>query len=217
MNAYNGPDNQLQDLSPRRELFSDQVKKRKNSHKRTPKKKKNDKQQSHAVEMFNRPSTGAISKDKNIIASNEPTRRHVTSDDEEEKKEKNKEESEEGDWTMVGGRQKRERHRQRLARGHTTTKVTGSRKAVQQFRAVKRTADAYVGRVAGDASVEDIKKYVLDNFDITIEDIVQLEIKTDRYKAFKITVAYNDRDKLFNSELWPEDVVVDKFYNRSRK
>ena len=93
----------------------------------------------------------------------------------------------------------------------------GSKTAVQHFRAVKRTADAYVGRVACDVAEDDIENYIKENFNINIESTVQLEIKTDRYKAFKITVAYNDREKLFNSELWPEDVVVDKYYNRTKK
>ena len=59
-------------------------------------------------------------------------------------------------------------------------------------------------------------QYIVDNFEIEVSAIEQLKIKTDQYKAFKITVLMSERDKLFNSELWPEDVIVDKFYNRGK-
>ena len=34
------------------------------------------------------------------------------------------------------------------------------------------------------------------------------------YAAFKVNVKISDRDKVFEAELWPEDIIVNKFYNR---
>ena len=68
-----------------------------------------------------------------------------------------------------------------------------------------------------EVTLQDIEHYVKEHIKINIVNIIELDIKTDRYKAFKITLAFNDIEKFFNSDLWPEDIVVDKFYNRSRK
>lgn len=85
------------------------------------------------------------------------------------------------------------------------------------FRAVKRTADVFLGRVSTDATENDILDYVKNNFSVTVTKVEKLQIKTDLYNAFKITVFLVDREKLFNSELWPEDVIVNKFFNRSKR
>ena len=126
-----------------------------------------------------------------------------------------------GDWTVVGGREREQRQRRRLRRETPRVKpmsrrVVGSRKAVQQLRAVKRTADIFLGRIDNDISSDNIKDYITDNFQVKVCNIEQLIIKTDQYKAFKVTVDLNDREKLFKPELWPEYVLVDKFYNRSK-
>lgn len=84
------------------------------------------------------------------------------------------------------------------------------------FKAVKRTADVFLGRIDKDTSVEVIQNYVKDTFSVVCLNIQKLEIKTDLYNAFKITVLLTDRDLLFNSDLWPEEVVVSKFYNRNK-
>ena len=68
-----------------------------------------------------------------------------------------------------------------------------------------------------EVTLQDIEHYIKEHIKINIANIIELDIKTDRYKAFKITLAFNDIEKFFNSDLWPEDIVVDKFYNRSRK
>ena len=80
------------------------------------------------------------------------------------------------------------------------------------FKAVRRTADVFLGRVDKDTTIEVIQNYV----DVVCLNIEKLEIKTDLYNAFKITVLLSDRDLLFNSDLWPKEVVISKFYNRNK-
>lgn len=158
-------------------------------------------------------STGAISKRRNSpstlnvaqenSSNNQPLQNHQKTD--------------EGvvgvSWSVAGEKQKMQRQQRRLRR-ENNGRVTGSRKEVQQLRAVKRTADVFIGRMDNHVTVDIIKDYISDNFEVKLWNIEELEIKTDKYKAFKVTVSLNERDKLFNSELWPEDIIVDKFYNR---
>ena len=120
------------------------------------------------------------------------------------------------EWTVAGEKQKAHRQRQRF-RKETSGRVTGSRKEVHQLRAVKRTADVFIGRMDNDVTIEEIKDYISVNFELNVLNMEQLVIKTDKYRAYKVTVNMNERDKLFNAELWPEDVIVDKFYNRRSK
>ena len=84
------------------------------------------------------------------------------------------------------------------------------------FKAVKRTVDVFLGRVDKDTTIEVIQNYVKDTFNVVCLNIEKLNIKTDLYNAFKITVSLTDRETLFNSDLWPEGVIISKFYNRSK-
>ena len=97
-----------------------------------------------------------------------------------------------------------------------SARLRGARKASgsSSFKAVERTADVFLGRVHKETPIEDIKAYVKNTFNVTCLDIEKLVIKTDAFNAFKITVLLSDRDLLFKPELWPEDVVVGKYYNR---
>ena len=95
--------------------------------------------------------------------------------------------------------------------------VTGARKGSDDmFRAVKRYVDVFIGRVEKGVAEDSIKDYIISNFDVEVVAICKLEIRSDIFEAFKVTVKLSDRDKLFNSDLWPEDIIIDKFYNRRR-
>ena len=83
------------------------------------------------------------------------------------------------------------------------------------LKGVKKTADIYLGRVDRDVSTEDIQQYIKEVFNITVEKIENLQIRTDQYSAFKITIDLAVRDELFKPESWPEGIVVNKFYRRS--
>lgn len=97
------------------------------------------------------------------------------------------------------------------------SRLTGVRKeGVSSFKAVKRTVDVFIGRVDKDVNEDVIKDYIKDTFNISCMNVVKLQIKTDLYNAFKVTVALSERENLFNSDLWPEDVVINKFYNRNK-
>ena len=91
----------------------------------------------------------------------------------------------------------------------------GSRKSEHSFmKAVKQTADIFLGRVDRSVKTEEITQYIKDSFNVVVENIEVLKIRTDQFNAFKITVLSTEREKLFNSDLWPEGMVVNKYYNR---
>ena len=75
----------------------------------------------------------------------------------------------------------------------------------------------FLGRMDNDVSVESIRNYIQEIFEIHVYNIEELKIVTDEYKAYKINVSLNERGKLFNAELWPEGIVIDKYYTRSKK
>ena len=122
------------------------------------------------------------------------------------------------DWTLVSRDKRKSRENIRKKNSFKqTTGVTGSKKDENQmFRAATRTADVFVGRVDKAVADEDLKNYVKINFGVQILSVTKLTIRSEFFNAFKINVKSNDRDKLFNAELWPEDIVVNKFYNRVR-
>ena len=94
-------------------------------------------------------------------------------------------------------------------------RVMGAKKENSSLvKAVRRTADVFIGRVDKDVRVGDIESYIKDVFGMSVEKTENIKIRSDHFIAFKVTVLLEDRDKLFNSELWPEGMVVNKFYNR---
>ena len=101
---------------------------------------------------------------------------------------------------------------------YQSVKVTGSRKTSSghSFKAAMRMADVFVGRVDKDVTIDCIEDYIKNSFSVHVHAITQLGIRSDRFNAFKVNVKFSDRDKLFNADLWPEDILVNKFYSRSR-
>lgn len=121
-----------------------------------------------------------------------------------------------GGWTVVQSNKRNKGENEK--RKPKFTGVTGSRKNDgMKLKAVTRSVDVFLGRVDKDETCESIKEYILENFEVYIVDIAQHHIRSDIFNAFKITVRLVDREKLFNAELWPEDILIDKFYNRSKR
>ena len=76
--------------------------------------------------------------------------------------------------------------------------VTGSRKSHHQLKAVRRTADVFLGRMGSDVSIGSIKSYIQETFEIHVYNIEESKIVTDEYKVYKIISSLDEREKLFN-------------------
>ena len=99
-----------------------------------------------------------------------------------------------------------------------TTGVKGSgRNAGGTLRAASRSVDVFIGRVSSDVDCDGINDYIKEIFGVQTLSINEIGIRATDYKAFKVGVKLTDRDKLFDADLWPEDIIVDKFYNKSRR
>ena len=120
------------------------------------------------------------------------------------------------EWTLVKSRNTI--RRDRLPNNRSEKKVTGSKKTEGGLlKAAVVTADVFVGRVDIDVTAESVASYVKDNFAVEPIHVFKMDIRSDQYAAFKINVRMSDRDKLFDENLWPQDIIVKKFYNRRRR
>lgn len=120
------------------------------------------------------------------------------------------------EWTLVKSRNAI--RRDRLNNNRNEKKVMGSRKTEGGlFRAAVVTADVFVGRVDSNVTAENVDSYVRENFSINPVCVSRLDIRSNQYAAFKVNVRLNDRDKLFDESLWPQDIIVKKFYNRQKR
>lgn len=151
--------------------------------------------------------TGAITKGvRRTSTSRSPVTRAPTTT------QQNSNSSRQDDWTMVNRGAGRRNSSKRVNTG-----VTGLKKCEGSLlKGAIRLIDVFIGRVDNDVTCEDLTEYIKDVFKVQITAVMNLNIKTDEHKAFKVTVKLAERNKLFNPELWPENIVVDKFFNRSR-
>ena len=98
---------------------------------------------------------------------------------------------------------------------HSNYRLLGSKRdAPSTMRAVRRTADVFLGRVDKEVTVDTIKDYIKDTFDVAVRNIEGVEIQSKQFSAFKITVLAEERETLFNAALWAEGMIVNKFYKR---
>ena len=82
------------------------------------------------------------------------------------------------------------------------------------MKASNRTVDIFIGRIDVSNTIDDLKMYIKDNFRINIIDISQITARYNHYNCYKVQILLNDRDCLFNTNMWPEGVIINKFYNR---
>ena len=74
-----------------------------------------------------------------------------------------------------------------------------------------RNFDLFVGGCSLASTEAEIRDHCLQK-GVTVDNILSLETRAPWYKAFKITLAAEDRDKLLDPELWPVGVFVRKFF-----
>ena len=121
-------------------------------------------------------------------------------------------------WTLV----RRKKHQSPCSIGNTVKernitsyRLLGSKRDVPfAMRPVRRMADIFLGRANKDVEVDAIKECIKDNFNVIVQNIENVKIFSNDFNAFKITTFLDERDKLFNADLWPEGMIVNKFYKR---
>ena len=110
-------------------------------------------------------------------------------------------------WTPV---HRRNKNRKRSS----NTVVTGSKQASGSFKATALTSDIFVGRVSLDTTISDIQEHIKNNFNIECLSVDKLNVRSNEYNCFKIKVHSNLRERLFDPNGWPTNIVVNKFFKR---
>ena len=96
--------------------------------------------------------------------------------------------------------------------------IVGSRKTESNgiIKGAVRFSDIYLGNLEKNVTSDDICEYILNEFNIKVENCETLTARNVNSKSFKITVKLSDRPNLLIPEAWPEEVICRKFFN-SRK
>ena len=97
---------------------------------------------------------------------------------------------------------------------HKRKLTTGSKKTFENvsFKSANRHIELYVGRCEESCNPDMLKDYLVSEIGVTPKDCIQIDTKVKYASAFKITIDFNDKNKLFKSDSWPEGVVCRRFY-----
>ena len=93
--------------------------------------------------------------------------------------------------------------------------MRGLKKSEGTFKAATRYVDIFVGRVDNVVTIDELRNYIYDIFEVQVAAVINLTIRAEEHKAY-MTVKLSEREKLFNAELWPEGIIVNRYYNKSR-
>ena len=104
-------------------------------------------------------------------------------------------------------------NRPKPAKVNVNRGILGTKKpsALNRIAGVVRNLDVFVGRCVPGTTTEDVKEYCTDN-GVTVDKCEEIKTNSSSSTSFKVTIAAGMRDKLLDSDFWPEDVVVRKFY-----
>ena len=118
------------------------------------------------------------------------------------------------EWTTVDSRRRQEQ-RNRYTHLRKKGQISGTRKAdTNGFKAANKVLELFIGRVDLNVTMENIKNYVRETFNVNINSIEKLEVKTTRHNAYKMLIETNDLKNIYNAESWPENIIVHKFFNK---
>ena len=118
-------------------------------------------------------------------------------------------------WIPFESRKKRYLNRRR--RDDSTNYITGSKQdSSDNLKGINKTVDIYIGRVDISSTPEVIKSYIKTNFDVSVLNAEKIVTKTDKYNSFKVTIDLKNREALFKHDMWPENIIINKFYNRNK-
>ena len=83
------------------------------------------------------------------------------------------------------------------------------------IRGIENTMDVYISRCAESVTSDIISKYIEDETKIKVINCSGLSHENSEVQSFKVTVPSGDRDALLDGSLWPENVLVRKFFKKN--
>ena len=82
------------------------------------------------------------------------------------------------------------------------------------LRSANRKMDLFVARCDLQTTPNEIINYCKDSCKINVLNCIDLNSKSEYFKSFKLTVALSDRNALLSADMWPEGIIVRKFFKR---
>ena len=76
-----------------------------------------------------------------------------------------------------------------------------------------REISIFVGGVHKELSVEDFSKHVKDNLGVSAINVAQNRCN-EYNQSFKLTICSTDKNKIFNAEMWDENIIIKPFRER---
>ena len=81
---------------------------------------------------------------------------------------------------------------------------------------IVRELSIFVGGINNQLTVEDFSQHVKDNLGVT--PITVAQNKCNNYnQSFKLTICSSDKDKIFNAEMWDENIIIKPFRERRQQ
>ena len=118
-----------------------------------------------------------------------------------------------GSWIDPNSKKKINKQRKKMK---MSNHIMGDKSTPNKLKAARRVVDVFIGRVDKDIKTADIIEYVKETFGIEVLGIEKLDIKSTSHNAFKFSIDFFDREKVFQSNKWPKGIIINKFYNRSK-
>ena len=104
-------------------------------------------------------------------------------------------------WQVVQSKRKREAIKR-------TKMVKGD------FKGAKRMAALYVGRCDMSVETSSIKDYIVKEIEVPVISCTQISNQNSIVKSFKVEIDAEYLNILLNPSVWPENVVVRRFFYR---
>ncbi len=89
---------------------------------------------------------------------------------------------------------------------------TRSSSGTNGLRGVVRPMDLFIGRCEPSMKTENVINHCKDVCNINVLNCEELKTKSLRFKSFKISVSFDERNILLDPKLWDEGIIIRKFY-----
>lgn len=90
--------------------------------------------------------------------------------------------------------------------------ISGTKQgSTSRLTGVERVYDLFLGGCKLDTTPDDVVDYCKFS-DIDVKKCEQLSSKSEWYSCFKLSVLYDDREKLLIAEFWPKGSFVRRFF-----
>ena len=95
--------------------------------------------------------------------------------------------------------------------------IKGSKITIGGLTGVKDLKDLYIGRCSNTSDIDTVTDYIREEFGISVVSCVCISNSESSVKSFKVSVQSDECEKLLDGSLWPENIRVRKFFNKSFK